>query len=145
MATETEIAALRQHAEDRLKAHGTNAMLKVRATLCRDLTISLTGVTSVAAQAAAPPTDHEHASVVEMREARDAAASAQSAAEREIALMRAVVEAGEGGKKKEVNASIKAYRAEYPAATGNTAERAPESNEDEDGDDDSNASDAGAE
>ena len=135
-ATEADITALRQHAEDRLKAHGTNAILKVRATLCRDLTISLSGVTSAAAQAAAPPTDQEHSSVIEMREARDAAASAQSAAEKEIGLMRSVVEAGEGGKKKEVNAAIKAYRSEYPAAAGNTADRAPDGDDDQGTEDD---------
>jgi hypothetical protein len=126
MANENEIHALRTHAEDRIKSHGTNALLKVRATLCRDIVNTLTGAQTKVEKAATPPDADEHAEIATMREERDAASSAQATAERELVLLRGVVEAFETGKKKDVTAANNAYRDEYPAGAGNTAERAPD-------------------
>lgn len=126
MANETEILDLRTHADNRIKSHGTNALLKVRATLCRDIVNSLMGAQTKAAKAEAPLDDDESAELTKMREERDAATSALATAEGELRPLRGVVEAFEKGKKKDVTAANKAYRDEFPAATGNTAERAPE-------------------
>ena len=142
MATEAEIGDLRTHAENRIKMHGTNAMLKVRATLCRDLVVQLSGVQTEVAKAATAPDADEHAEITSMRGERDAASSAQATAERELVLLRGVVEAFENGKKKDVTAANKTYREEYPTATGNTAERAAEDDgEDDGGEDDGDGTD----
>lgn len=126
MANETEILDLRTHAENRIKSHGTNALLRVRATLCRDLVNSLMGAKTQVAKAQAPLDEEESAELVKMREERDAASSAQATAEKEVGLLRAVAEGAEARSRKGLKTALESYRGEFPAATGNTAERAPE-------------------
>ena len=122
--TEQEVRDLRKHAEDRMKLHGTNAMLKVRATLVSDLASGLVTAQTQVAAAEKPLDPEESIKLEKMRGERDAATSAQAAAETELVLLRKVAEAGEGGKKAEVNVALAAYRADFPSAAGNTAERA---------------------
>jgi hypothetical protein len=135
MANEKDVRDLQGHAEERVKKFGNNALIKVRGTLVLDLIGSLGGAQAAAAKAATTPDSEEHAEIVRMRGERDDANSAKAIAEKELALLRAVAEAGEGGKKKDVNAALKAYRAEFPSAAGNTAAAATATTEEGGGDD----------